>query len=1421
MVETSLDKALWIQHKSDELAQRGLPLRYRGRCQVPKRKPVLRTTLTVWGRPGDYQPCCEVHTFQTRQKVKQCRRLESLKRLLAKPMLTEAQTQVAHQEWTAILGCRAFDNDFLLWCSSWFPVSFVKRTLPSLAMVDDMYQLVRSHTDAALQWDKQTWLRKIEYDRMLDRRNHGSSKAFARMKKSVDPPLQVIQHSHADDAIVHLRDDDTLLLYLGNPTQFATDQPLLVDEQPCVIQQRDEFSLTVMPQVADHEWPHETTVTQTCHTSSTADIMSHLESFWQNYWYVHNPNTTDEETLQQVLELLPVNVIPEDLPFYADAQWIQAVKDLKAKSARGLDAISAMELKLVPEAIVLSLRDVIRDDPSCFEKGLMVAKTHPVPKHAGVVTSQQVRPITILPQTYRLWSRVAAHLLLQVLSMQLPPSITGFLAGRSALDASYALQHKLESCHAQGNHCSGISIDLHKCFNTIKRPVVLALFKTLGGPADICRRWQGALQHMSRTWSVQMCASDTKPTNCGLPEGDALSVLGMICVAFGWIRWVESVVTVATLLAYADNWGWLCSHPAVHSTIIQRTCQFASMVGMKVDWDKSWAWGTNPTHVRAMKHTLNSFPALQQVPLVTNSTELGAHHTYVGPPRLGKLKERLQTATDRLQALQKMPHALDTKIHLVRAGIYPVAFYGVELTPLGTAHTNQLRTSVCDALLGHSSSRNSYVALHVTPDILDPELHVIHLALRAARRFLLRASPEESSRFLWQVSRHDGTSNKCKGPAGALSHYLARLDWKLTKEGVLVYDAFAQLPLVDISNQRLLQLLMRAWGEHLLLFYSSRWAWRGLPPVDAWETRRVIAQFPVHQQKALICEVSASFQTRKQQSYWEPSVTPECLYCDGEDTRTHRIFECAAAAEVREPFSGLLSQLQEKESGLHELPVLHVHPCQEYFHALCHQFVEPQLTHTVLHSLDQLQQAGQTLTFYTDGSCQFPEWIGASHATYAIIWDATVDDDEKASMAQQFDSGNDCPSFATLLTARIQGFQDIHRAEIWALLYLWERFTNTEVITDSQVALSLASKCDLLQVPLELADHMAPDLARRLWTAFRRGRHRVRKIAAHQPISGCTDWLLKYDRMGNQRANDVAYTAATSLYPQLHQEAKDIVTTLQQDSEELKKFFEYFLKLQQTRSQLRKQHNRQAALEPRHEGELTIAQKLKQYRVITAWTMPAPRLDYGKFTAWGPTLANLFIEWTSLLVWPEDTEQEEYTDLGVTWIEMSLSFMHFAQCWLPLKRKDEKGVEYLVAFRNEAELHAHQVRLAEFADTMNIFHHQMQALRDTDFFPQQQRKLVRSLFVQGATIFSSGWARRPHMPGQDHVLEVMESYLRVNKGTSWTEIPAIQVRASEERYNQVRSEIQDSWPARCRGVSCKTKQVRQFVKCPVGPLRFH
>ena len=67
--------------------------------------------------------------------------------------------------------------------------------------------------------------------------------------------------------------------------------------------------------------------------------------------------------------------------------------------------------------------------------------------------------------------------------------------------------------------------------------------------------------------------------------------------------------------------------------------------------------------------------------------------------------------------------------------------------PLGDSHTRKLRTSISNALLGHSHSRNAALALAATPQLLDPFLELVLRVLMAIKRMMIRATDTERKTF--------------------------------------------------------------------------------------------------------------------------------------------------------------------------------------------------------------------------------------------------------------------------------------------------------------------------------------------------------------------------------------------------------------------------------------------------------------------------------------------------------------------------------------------------------------------------------------------------------------------------------------------------------------------------------------------------
>eukprot|EP00438_Fugacium_kawagutii_P005211 Skav208600 [mRNA] locus=scaffold598:192186:198849:+ [translate_table: standard] len=1089
-VEHSVDATLRIQHEVDPQEPRGLPHRYKGRCKPPKLKHVTMTTLTVQGRPSDYQPTVEVHSHQTARMVRQCRRLESLSRLLAKEPLNPRQHATACQDWEAICRCRAFAPNFVHWCLEQMSIISIAMGYPTKDQVLQMLELAKDHTDAALQWDRQVWFRKLEFDRRLDQTKRGKSKAFQRLKQGVMDPLQHLEIPCEDTAIVHQQSGGTLLLYLGNPQQFSDQQQVLVNGTLAQIVASDEFSITCRPQVDNTDWPHECEVTQLIHTSDTRDIMAELESYWQRFWLVPDPGTADSDTFDQVVEIY-------------------------------------------------------------------------------------------------------------------------------------------------------------------------------------------------------------------------------------------------------------------HDSIIALTEEFVNMCGMKIDWQKSWAWATSSAHSKQLTRVLQARPQTQQVPCCTHATELGAHHTYAGVPKLGKLHDRIQSAIERLEQLQRMPHGLTVKLHLVRASVYAVAFYGAELVPLGTSHTDRIRQATCDAILGPSHSRNSHVAMLCMPKLLDPELFVIREAILAAQRFLNRATDDQRRQFLTLVCNHSGVSNRCRGPAGVLRHYLNRIDWQMDTEGFLHVTAFRKVQLQHLGSKQLTRFLEVAWSQDLLTLHSTRHAWKGHAPIHALETQRVLLQFDDAQQRALLNEISGAFQTNSQQSRWDPDKCDRCSYCEGVDTRFHRIHECAATADLRQQFASLMLTLEEEGLTYADLPVIVRAPTTEIFETFCDFLVEPCLDETLQTCLATSGLHMDPLRFYTDGSCTHPGIVDASHAALAVVVDLAPTPDMRAEMAQSWRPGQQVPTLHTLLAMRLPGRQTIHRAELLAVILICEAVPKADIVSDSQMTVALGNLCKLLRDPRLLLSHSEPDMALRMWRAVQRGTYNFVKIKAHQEIDGCNDLLLKYDRLGNQQADLAAAAACAGICPKLVAEADVIAANLRQQFGNLTDYFRYFLELQRHRAQLRKQTHQLDQHIPTDDPQTTPSVQLRSYMPTHLWNMPVPTVDHSRDFAWGPTWGRFFTNWLTTIHWPsDDAEETDLQTVGITWIELALSLMLFANMWLPIKRAGSDLKERLQVLTSHADVEGYNVRFSEFADTIQMMFKQMGSLRNTDIHPPLQRQLVRATYIQGFSIHSSGLSARPAVDNQ-------------------------------------------------------------------------
>ena len=65
---------------------------------------------------------------------------------------------------------------------------------------------------------------------------------------------------------------------------------------------------------------------------------------------------------------------------------------------------------------------------------------------------------------------------------------------------------------------------------------------------------------------------------------------------------------------------------------------------MTIDWKKSWIWMTHQSHLPPLKKALRDLLGPNAVATLMQAMDLGGQLTYRGPPKLGKVSQRLSEA---------------------------------------------------------------------------------------------------------------------------------------------------------------------------------------------------------------------------------------------------------------------------------------------------------------------------------------------------------------------------------------------------------------------------------------------------------------------------------------------------------------------------------------------------------------------------------------------------------------------------------------------------------------------------------------------------------------------------------------------------------------------------------------------------------
>ena len=430
--------------------------------------------------------------------------------------------------------------------------------------------------------------------------------------------------------------------------------------------------------------------------------------------------------------------------------------------------------------------------------------------------------------------------------------------------------------------------------------------------------------------------------------------------------------------------------------------------------------------------------------------ELGVLLHYSQQNTIGHQQDRIENGIQRLLRLKRLPISIQNKAGIVQTNVWPASLYGTDVTYVGKKHFERLRTSATDAIITKTKMTNTLLPMTVLHESLqDPLVFVILRALNLWRRLLI-TDFDGADIFMHILGTSAPNPNHAYGPASALHSYLMHLNWKITSQGTFVDHFGIEFDLRKVNKQFLVNRVQDAWDYVVSNSIESRKDFTNWPVPQCsmtfdsrnFEEPRKSAIIALHQTLGpQFGDACAKWKGGDQER------SNLCPLCQQTDSRPHFIMQCEGVKDIKEKHKKLLSRIEKDFPHMLLLPILYKHPKHHVVQLAHHMRDLPDPFDTFVDDVD----ISNGMTFYTDGSCVFPNLPEARLAGFSIVVDVCTSDIDRINRALLVKHNDQFPTTLIPVHAGLQiGLQTINRAEFTAALQVVQSCESGCIVTDSQ-----------------------------------------------------------------------------------------------------------------------------------------------------------------------------------------------------------------------------------------------------------------------------------------------------------------------------------------------------------------------------------
>ena len=385
---------------------------------------------------------------------------------------------------------------------------------------------------------------------------------------------------------------------------------------------------------------------------------------------------------------------------------------------------------------------------------------------------------------------------------------------------------------------------------------------------------------MQRRFQINGSLSPPAFSNCGLPEGCALSCVGMMVVDMLFHNWMTHFFPLCQPISYVDDWQILMHDSRDLENVFACLERFTHALDLRLDHRKTHMWST----CAATRSDLRT----QGYKLSTGGRNLGAHVQFSRQHTNKSLMDRIHSVTPLWPKLRMSACGYRQKVRALTCAAWPKALHGIAATSVSLAAFGSLRSGAMKGLREDSAGANPFVHLGMLErPCTDPHAWAIIQTLRLAR------DCGQKDRVEQVLTEIVGGSEAF--PANSITNTLLgriqSLGWHVSPVGHL-HDVIGSFSLFEISAAELLFRVEFQWPSVVAAEVSHRPCFYGLEYSDPADVRKWLASLDVSDQALFRKVLNGTHITQDGKSYCQESQDDMCPFCSCSDSRYHRFWQC-------------------------------------------------------------------------------------------------------------------------------------------------------------------------------------------------------------------------------------------------------------------------------------------------------------------------------------------------------------------------------------------------------------------------------------------------------------------------------------------------------------------------------------------------